>query len=68
MQASTVGTPTVGHCGTIFVAIELSQKTWQVGRRVPNRHVLRACPAQAVSRSKSAHTGTWSDGFSQAHT
>ena len=26
MQASTVVTPTAGHCGTIFVAIELSQE------------------------------------------
>jgi transposase len=30
MQASTTVTPTADHCGTIFVAIELSQKTWLV--------------------------------------
>src|SRR5256885_13820992 len=30
MQASTADTPTAGHCGTIFVAIELSQKSWLV--------------------------------------
>src|SRR5258705_449975 len=28
MQASTAGTPTAEHSGTIFVSIELSQKTW----------------------------------------
>lgn len=28
MQASTLGTPTNGHCGTIFVAIELSRQSW----------------------------------------
>jgi hypothetical protein len=27
MQASTVGTLTTGHNGTIFVALEVSQKT-----------------------------------------
>ena len=37
MQASTVGTPTSGHCGTIFVAIELSQKTWLVTLHSPDR-------------------------------
>lgn len=36
MQASTVGTPTVGHIGTIFVAIELSQKTWLVTLHSPD--------------------------------
>jgi len=30
VQGSTLGTPTADHSGTIFVAIELSQKTWQV--------------------------------------
>ncbi|MEA2836179.1 MAG: transposase, partial [Bradyrhizobium sp.] len=30
MQASTVDTPTADYCGTIFVAIELSQKSWLV--------------------------------------
>jgi transposase len=37
MQASTVGTPTAGHSGTIFVAIELSQKTWLVTLHSPER-------------------------------
>jgi transposase len=37
MQASTLGTPTAGHCGTIFVAIELSQKTWLVTLHGPDR-------------------------------
>jgi transposase len=37
MQASSVGTPTAGHCGTIFVAIELSQKTWLVTLHSPDR-------------------------------
>ena len=37
MQASTVDTPTAGHCGTIFVAIELSQKTWLVTLHNPDR-------------------------------
>jgi transposase len=37
MQASTIGTPTAGHCGTIFVAIELSQKTWLVTLHGPDR-------------------------------
>jgi len=37
MQASTVGTPTTGHTGTIFVAIELSQKTWLITLHSPDR-------------------------------
>src|ERR1700743_523366 len=37
MQASTVGMPTAGHSGTIFVAIELSQKTWLVTLHSPDR-------------------------------
>jgi len=37
MQASTVGTPTAGHCGTIFVAIELSQKSWLVTLHSPDK-------------------------------
>jgi transposase len=37
MQASTVGTPTAGHCGTIFVAIELSRKSWLVTLHSPDR-------------------------------
>src|SRR3954449_8681320 len=37
MQASTLATPTTGHCGTIFVTIELSQKTWLVTLHSPDR-------------------------------
>jgi transposase len=37
MRASTIGTPTAGHCGTIFVAIELSQKSWLVTLHSPDR-------------------------------
>ena len=37
MQASTIGTPTAGHCGTIFVAIELSQKTWLITLHSPDQ-------------------------------
>ena len=37
MQASTVDTPTAGHCGTIFVAIELSQRSWLVTLHSPDR-------------------------------
>jgi transposase len=37
MQASTVVTPTAGHFGTVFVAIELSQKTWLVTLHSPDR-------------------------------
>lgn len=37
MQASTVDTLTAGHIGTIFVAIELSQKTWLVTLHSPDR-------------------------------
>jgi transposase len=37
MQASTVGTPTAGHSGTIFVAIELSQKRWLLTLHSPER-------------------------------
>lgn len=37
MQASNVCTPTVGHIGTIFVAIELSQKNWLVSMHSPDR-------------------------------
>ena len=37
MQASTVDTPTAGHCGTVFVTIELSQKTWLVTLHSPDR-------------------------------
>jgi transposase len=37
MQASTVDTLTASHCGTIFVAIELSQKSWLVTLHSPDR-------------------------------
>lgn len=37
MQASTESAPTAGHSGTIFVAIELSQKTWLVTLHSPDR-------------------------------
>ena len=37
MQASTVDTPTVDHCGTIFVAIELSQRSWLVTLHSPDK-------------------------------
>jgi transposase len=37
MQASTVDTPTADHTGTIFVSIELSQKTWLVTLHSPER-------------------------------
>ncbi|MGY8680698.1 IS110 family transposase, partial [Bradyrhizobium sp. UFLA05-153] len=40
MQASTESTPTAGHSGTIFVAIELSQKTWLVTLHSPDRDRL----------------------------
>lgn len=39
MQASNC-TPTVGHIGTIFVAIELSQKEWLVTMHSPDRDRL----------------------------
>jgi transposase len=37
MQASSVATPTVEHCGTIFIAIELSQRSWLVTLHSPGR-------------------------------
>jgi transposase len=40
MQASNVCTPTVGHIGIIFVAIELSQRTWLVTIHSPDRDRL----------------------------
>ena len=36
MQAPTLDTLTTGHCGTIFVAIELSQKSWLVTLHSPD--------------------------------
>ena len=40
MQASNVSTPIAGHSGTIFVAIELSQKRWLVTMFVPDRNKI----------------------------
>jgi transposase len=37
MQASTVDTLTAGHCGTIFIAIELSQRSWLVTLHSPDK-------------------------------
>lgn len=37
MQASTAATLTVGDYGTIFVTIELSQKTWLVTLHSPDK-------------------------------
>ena len=38
MQASNnVSTPTMGHISTIFVAIELSQKSWLVTIHSPDK-------------------------------
>jgi transposase len=37
MQASTQGTPTTDNCGTIYVAIELSQKSWLITVHSPDR-------------------------------
>jgi transposase len=37
MQAPTVATPTTAYCGTIFIAIELSQKSWLVTLHSPDR-------------------------------
>ena len=38
MQASTIDTPTAAQFGTIFVAIELSQKSWLVTLHSPDRN------------------------------
>jgi transposase len=37
MQASNIRTPINGHCGTLFVAIELSQRSWLVTMHSPDR-------------------------------
>jgi transposase len=37
MQASTIGTPTGNHCGTIFVSTELSQKNWLITVHSPDQ-------------------------------
>ena len=65
MQASNVATPTVGDYGTIFVAIELSQKTWLVTLHSPDkdkmsRHKLEggeSCRAVGVDRAGSGAGG-----------
>ena len=52
MQASTIDTPTAGHCGTIFVSVELSQRSWLVTLHSPDK--------DKMSRHKlegSDHTG-----------
>src|SRR5262245_51198791 len=38
MQASAKNTPTVDHCGTVFVAIELSQKSWLITLHSADRY------------------------------
>jgi transposase len=38
MQASTAATLTIGNYGTIFVAIELSQRTWLVTLHSPDKY------------------------------
>jgi transposase len=38
MQASNVSTPIAGHSGTIFVAIELSQRCWLVTMHSPDKN------------------------------
>ncbi len=40
MQTSHTGTPIGGDHGTIFVSIELSQKTWLVTLHSPERDRL----------------------------
>jgi transposase len=40
MQALNNGTPTAFHCGTVFVAIELSQRSWLVTLLSPDRDRL----------------------------
>lgn len=37
MQASDTRTPIAGHCGTIFVAIELSRKSWLMTLHSPDK-------------------------------
>ena len=55
MQAPTLGTLTAGHSGTIFVALELSQKTWLVTlhspdrERVTRRSVKAGVPAELLA-------------------
>ena len=40
MQASSMSTPTAVDCGTIYVAIELSQKSWLITLHSPDRDRL----------------------------
>src|SRR5512147_2753312 len=44
MQASAQSMPTVDHCGTVFVAIELSQKSWLI--------TLHSADRDRISRHK----------------
>jgi transposase len=44
MQASNVRTPIAGHIGTIFVAIELSQRKWLVTMHSPDRDRMSRHP------------------------
>src|SRR4030095_5161354 len=44
MQASAQSTPTIDHCGTVFVAIELSQKSWLI--------TLHSADRDRISRHK----------------
>ncbi|MDP1583436.1 MAG: hypothetical protein Q8M18_08415 [Bradyrhizobium sp.] len=37
MQASNLSTPIANHSGTIFIAIELSQKTWLATMHCPDK-------------------------------
>lgn len=37
MQALSKDAPTVEHCGTIFVAVELSQRSWVITMHCPDR-------------------------------
>jgi hypothetical protein len=70
MQASTIDTPTAGYCGTIFVAIELSQKSWLVTLHSPDRdrisrHKLEGgdhagpCPSRHFDRDHSSWEPAW---------
>jgi len=44
MQASNVRTPIAGHIGTIFVALELSQRKWLVTMHSPDRDRISRHP------------------------
>ena len=72
MQASTAATLTIGDYGTIFVAIELSQKTWLVTLHSPDkdkisRHKLeggQSCRAVGVDRPGTGAGGAGAGGRS----